>query len=348
MNFRKLLLPFSLLYGFATWLRNFFYDSGIFKSQKFSFPVIGVGNLNTGGTGKTPHVEYIIRLLKDNHAIAVLSRGYGRTSKGFLITKPGMDAHIIGDELYQYFLKFPEVIVAAGADRKHAINMLVSKYPGIDAIILDDAFQHRAVKAGLNILLTDYSDLFTNDFVLPAGNLREFKTGYIRAHIIIITKCPEGITEIEKNKIISKINPSSHQKILFSFLKYEALVSFSTQHPAIGMENLKDYEVLLVTGIANPSSAINFLKTKTAFLHSIAFSDHHFFTADDLRTVQIKFDAISSQKKIIVTTEKDFVRLKNNKSVNNLPYYYLPVKVDFESSDKKMFDEIIVSYAGKN
>lgn len=351
MNFRKLLLPFSLLYGLITWTRNLFYDTGFFRSVRFDIPVICVGNLNTGGTGKTPHVEYIIQLFKNSKVIATLSRGYGRASKGFIIAKPNMNSEILGDEPFQYFLKFPEIMVAVGENRINGVEKLLSKHPGINAVILDDAFQHRSVKAGLNILLTDYSDLFINDQLLPAGNLREPKSGYKRADIIIVTKCPSIITVGEKQELIKVLKPLSHQKILFSFFSYEILTSFFSGMDKIEISQLKDYEVLLVTGIANTRSIKSFLSQKAKKLNQFEFPDHHYYTDDDIKKVQRNFDNIAAQKKIIITTEKDFMRLNKEaikKKFPQLPFYYLPVNVDFDSGDKKIFEEKILNYVGKN
>jgi len=351
MNFRKLLLPLSYLYGAAASLRNFLYNTGILMSEKFAVPVICIGNLNAGGTGKTPHVEYIIRLLKDKFTIATLSRGYGRSSTGFLFAKPEMNAEMLGDEPLQYFLKYPEVIVSVSESRAGGIKRILSKHPGIEAILMDDALQHRSVKAGLNILITDYSDLFTDDTILPSGNLREPKSGYKRAGIIVVSKCPENLSQAEKEKIISKIKPLPGQQVLFSFLKYESPVSFHNGKEQINPAQLKEYEVLLITGIANPSPLSEYLKSKTGAFYPMTFRDHHMFTKSDLLSAQKIFNNIASSKKILVTTEKDFMRLRKEelkKIILQLPFYYLPVKVEFNETDKKLFDELILNYVGKN
>jgi tetraacyldisaccharide 4'-kinase len=357
MHLRKLLLPFSWLYGMVTGARNFFYDKGILSSRKFDVPVICVGNLSTGGTGKTPHVEYIVRLLSrgglseiNNSIVATLSRGYGRNSKGFLVAKPNMTSEILGDEPLQYALKFPESIVAVGENRVNAIEHLLSEFPGIDAVIMDDGFQHRSVKPGLSILLTDYSGLFTRDFLLPAGNLRENRNGFKRADLIIVTKCP-SLSEKEKQNIIHEIHVLPGQKVLFSYFRYGELVPFRDVYDKIDLLQLKEYHVLLLTGIANPKSLVAFLNDAVFELHPLKFPDHHTFSKSDLVTVRKKFDNIVAQKKIIVTTEKDFVRLhkENLKAViHGLPFYYLPVTAKFDAEDKKIFDEKILSYAGKN
>ncbi|HKR06061.1 MAG TPA: tetraacyldisaccharide 4'-kinase [Bacteroidia bacterium] len=350
MHIRKLLLPFSWLYGIVTGARNFFYDKGILASRQFEVPVICVGNLSTGGTGKTPHVEYIIQLLKNNFVLATLSRGYGRNTTGFVIAKPNMTSEILGDEPAQYALKFPDAIVAVGENRVDAIENLLSEFPGVDAIIMDDGFQHRSVKPGLSILLTDYSLLFSKDFLLPAGDLRENKNGYKRADLIVVTKCPL-LSETVKQNIISEISPLNEQQVLFSHLVYDALIPFKNENDEINIHQLKGYEVFLLTGIANPQSLIAFLKEKVSQLHLLKFQDHHDFTKKDLVTVRKKFDNIVAEKKIIITTEKDFTRLKKEnlkELVRGLPFYYVPVKVEFDGEDKKIFDKKILSYVGKN
>jgi tetraacyldisaccharide 4'-kinase len=350
MHLKKLLLPFSWLYGIITGTRNFFYDKRIFKSKQFDVPVICVGNLSTGGTGKTPHVEYLLRFLKDNFVVATLSRGYGRKSKGFIVAKPNMSCEILGDEPSQYALKFPEAIVSVGENRVHAINHLLSAFPGIDVIIMDDGFQHRAVKPGLSILLTEYTGLFTKDFLLPAGNLRESKNGYKRADLIVVTKCP-SLTENEKQNIVQEISPLSSQHVLFSHFSYGELIPFFPGNEKLNLSELNKYHILLLTGIANPQSMILFLKGKVAELQQLKFPDHHQYTKDDMEMVKKKFDNIVAEKKIIITTEKDFVRLNNKflkELIHGLPLYYLPVKVEFDANDKKLFDEKILNYVGKN
>jgi len=349
MHFRKFLLPVSWLYGMIMSMRNFFYDKRIFSSKEFEVPVICVGNLSVGGTGKTPHVEYIIQLLNDR-VIATLSRGYGRKSKGYLIAGPNMTSETIGDEPAQYALKFPHIIVAVGEERVHAIENLQSQFPGLDAIIMDDGFQHRSVKPGLSVLLTDYSLLFTKDFLLPAGNLREGRNGYKRADLIIVTKCP-ALSENEKQNIIPEISPVKTQKVLFSRMVYDALVPFRNENHGIDIQQLKEYDVFLLTGIANPKNLVEFLKQKSYHLYEIKFPDHHVFSKNDLQMVKRKFDNIVAQKKIIVTTFKDFTRLKKEnlqELIHDLPFYYLPVKVEFDEMDKKIFEEKILNYVGKN
>ena len=222
--FRKLLFPFSILYGLITGIRNFLYDHRIFKSYSFQIPIIAVGNLNVGGTGKTPQIEYLIRLLSDNYKVATLSRGYKRKSKGFILADQFSNSEILGDEPFQYFKKFPNIQVAVDADRKNGIEQLLSQTNKPDVILLDDAFQHRKVKSGLYILLTSYHDLFVDDYILPTGNLRESSNGARRANIIIVTKCPNAITDEDQNRIKIQLKLDNHQQLYFSNIDYDDFV----------------------------------------------------------------------------------------------------------------------------
>jgi len=273
---RKILKPLSVLYGEVTHLRNKAYDRNIIQVTAFDFPVIAVGNLNTGGTGKTPQVEYLIRLLKDNYRVAVLSRGYKRKSKGFIVAGKNTTAKQIGDEPMQYFLKFPEIIVAVDANRVNGIEQLRKLEPKPDVIILDDAFQHRSVKAGLNILLTTFDKPYSKDDVLPAGDLREKRSGAKRAEIIVLTKCPDQLTEKEQFEKAKELNPELHQTLFFSTITYdEKIVS---ENDSIKTDDLKDYNILLVTGIAKTEPLVKFMESKGSMIRHLKFSDHHQFT----------------------------------------------------------------------
>ena len=246
-SFRYLLLPISLLYGGVVWLRNRMFDYNIFRSSSFNFPIICIGNLAVGGTGKTPMVEYLIRLLKDQHAVATLSRGYKRKTKGFAIAGKGTTALEIGDEPMQFHQKFPEITVAVGEERLVAIPQLLHERPQTDVIILDDAFQHRSVRAGLNILLTDYKNLFTRDLMLPSGDLRDVRLSSQRAHIILVTKCKPGLLNKEKNEIIAEIGPSTGQVVYFTSIEYgRPYHLFNKKEISI----TEDMDTLLVCGIA--------------------------------------------------------------------------------------------------
>ena len=350
MKIRKLLLPFSWLYSFFTSVRNYFYDKGLLQSSEFNIPVICVGNLSTGGTGKTPHVEYIIELLKNNYRVATLSRGYGRKSKGFILAETSMSVELIGDEPLQFAIKYPDVKVAVGENRVEAIKQILAKFPEVQIILMDDGLQHRAIKPGLSVLLTDYSKLFTRDYLLPAGNLRESKSAYKRADIVIITKCPSMQIE-ERKKISQEISPLTKQKVLFSGLSYGDPVSFIDKIKQIKLEALKDYDVLLLAGIADPKNIRDFLKDKVKGLQACIYPDHYLYTKTDLKQIAEKFNNIAANQKIILTTEKDFMRLKRKEIAQlteKLPFYYIPLKVEFDESDKKIMDTKILSYVGKN
>lgn len=347
-----ILLPFSVLYGFITFLRNKFYDWGLFKSESFDTPIICVGNINTGGTGKSPAVEYLIRLLqKQNKYISTLSRGYGRETKGFIMAGNSATASAIGDEPLQFFRKFQNISVAVCEDRVKGIHLLLEKQPAPEVILLDDAFQHRRVKPGLNILLTDYNNLYSRDWVLPAGRLREFRCGAKRADIIIVTKTPENISDTEKTKITNSLKPEPTQCVLFSFIRYKEPLPFFENSLQKKLHSLRDYELVLFSGIADPKPLIAHLKPVCKKLHTLRFSDHHSYSSKDIITISEKFRNIVSENKIILTTEKDFSRLIHQDICNELsdfPVYYLPVEMDFYETDKKTFELKIVNYVEKN
>ncbi len=329
---RKILLPFSLLYWGITRVRNIFYNNGTLKSWSFPLPVIAVGNLSTGGTGKTPQTEYLIRLLKDNYRVAVLSRGYKRKTQGYILADADATAHTLGDEPYQFHKKFPGILVAVDANRKNGIENLMKLSP--DVILLDDAYQHRRVKAGFYILLTAYGDLYPDDFVLPAGNLREGRSGAKRANIIIITKCPPNLTEAEQENIIKKLKPAKHQQVYFTFIEYDTEIYNSSQ--AISINEVKNQEKLLLAGIAKPQPFFKYLRQENDICKS--YPDHHDFTEKDIEDI-LKL----SESRIIITTEKDYVRLAGRLPDNRL--YYLPIKSSF-IKDGNNFNQTILNYVG--
>ena len=329
---RKLLFPFAILYGFITSLRNYLYDKGILKSYSFDIPVIAVGNLSVGGTGKTPQIEYLIRLLSPNYKVATLSRGYKRKSEGFILADAATTAEILGDEPFQYFKKFPDIQVAVDADRKNGIEQLLNQKSRPEIILLDDAFQHRKVKAGFYILLTAYEDLFCDDFMLPTGNLRESRNGAKRANLIIVTKCPLDITELEQQNIKNKL--AVDLPIYFSSIDYDDKVYNDTE--SLAVSDLKLTPKMLLAGIAKPKPFFDYLQTDKDEV--MTFSDHHHFSESDI--LNIKSQAID---KIIVTTEKDFVRL--NAKILRKQLFYLPIKSKFLSNHES-FDAIIFNYVG--
>lgn len=341
-SFRILLLPFALLYAMIIAVRNWMYDKNVLKSDSFAFPLICVGNLAAGGTGKSPMVEYLICLLKDKFNVATLSRGYKRKTKGYALADRSSTALEIGDEPMQFYLKFPEVSVAVGEERLVAIPQLLHDRPGTDVIILDDAFQHRSVKAGLNILLTECRNLFTRDFYLPTGDLRDLKSQYKRADIIVVTKCDPAISINEKEKITAEMRLLPKQSIYFAAFKYGELYHILNKRR---FELTEDTQVLLVTGIANPQPLKEWIEANSHSYHLLQYSDHHIFNIDDLKEIRKKFTSINTDNKIILTTEKDAVRLvKFNSAVNNLPLYVLPVQHSFLFNEKQQFDEQVVDF----
>ena len=318
------------VYYVVTWMRNKIYDIGFKKSISFDFPVICVGNLSVGGTGKTPMIEYLIELFKDEYKVATLGRGYKRKTKGFQLANENATAETLGDEPFQFYSKYKnDIQVAVDADRVHGIKTLKSLNIPPDIILLDDAFQHRSVKAGFNLLLTTYGDIYVNDFVLPAGNLRESKKGAKRADIIVVTKCPNDLSNIERENIISQIKPLKHQSVFFSSIKYaDSVKSFDKIKKIDSMDSFT-----LVTGIANAKPLVDYLKEKNLNFEHLNFSDHYNFTQNDIDKL--------SKKEVIITTEKDFMKLQNFESLID-KLYYLPIQVNMNDSNK--FNTLIKEY----
>lgn len=341
-SFRILLLPFALVYWLAIAVRNWLFDKKIFRSTSFGLPLICVGNLAVGGTGKSPMVEYIVWLLKGRFRVATLSRGYKRKTKGYALAHKNSTALEIGDEPMQFHLKFPDVPVAVGEERIVAIPQLLHDKPDTEVIILDDAFQHRSIKAGLNILLTDYNNLFTRDFYLPTGDLRDLKSGYKRAEIIVVTKCNPAIEETEKQQIISEINPLPAQRIFFTAIEYGQAYHLISRE---GIDIKAHTDVLLVSGIANPRPLEKILEKYTHDYQLMQYSDHHIFTIDDLKDIRKKFGEMESENKIILTTEKDAVRLmKFRTQLTELPLYVIPVRHHFLFNEGEAFDQAITQF----
>ena len=318
MNFiRIILFPVVPIYYLITWLRNWLYDIGIKSSQSYNFPVICVGNLSTGGTGKTPMIEYLIRLLKGQKSLATLSRGYKRKTNGFVLADDKANVDTIGDEPFQFYRKFDDIIVAVDADRQNGIATLRNIKPQPEVILLDDAFQHRKVKAGFNIMLTAYNNLYFKDWVLPTGNLREPRSGVKRADVIVVTKCDKDISEAEKQEISSKIKLTTQQKLFFSYVNYATKVISETQE--LDLDDLPEFT--LVTGIANAKPLVDFLNEKGLKFNHLEYSDHYNFKDSDIETISLNT--------LIVTTEKDFVRLSDNKKLKS-KLYYLPIQIKID------------------
>lgn len=341
-SFRVLLLPFALLYGLVIIIRNWLYNKKYLHSSEFGFPLICVGNLVVGGTGKSPMVEYLIDLLNKRYQVATLSRGYKRKTKGYALADESTTALEIGDEPMQFHKKFPNIAVAVGEARIEAIPQLLHDKPGTELIILDDAFQHRAVKAGFNILLTEYNDIFSHDFFLPTGDLRDARSSYKRADIIVVTKCPAFLGEVERTAIIKDIKPLPHQKVFFTSIEYGRPYHISSE---MQRDITGEDEVLLVCGIANPKPLKQYLSECAYTYYQQDYSDHHIFSIDDLAEIEKKFGDINSEHKLILTTEKDAVRLEKFKDkLQHLPLYVLPIRHGFLFNEGNAFDEAIIHF----
>ena len=333
MNFlRKILFPLAFLYWLITFIRNWLYVKGIFKSSSFNIPIIAVGNLSVGGTGKTPQIEYLIRLLSENYKVAVLSRGYKRTTEGFILADEKATASSIGDEPFQFYSKFPNIQVAVDANRKYGIENLLQLSNKPDVILLDDAFQHRKVKAGFYILLTSYDDLFCDDYILPFGNLREPSSGKKRADMIIVTKCPNDLSELAQQKIREKLKVK--QPVFFTTIQYDDYV-FGNESKLLVSEIQSETKVL-VAGIAKPKLFFDFLKNETD--EALVFQDHHHFSKQDCEQILAKANG-----RKIITTEKDFVRLNGLLPKEQL--FYLSIKSTFLN---KNIDKTIEDYVGQS
>ena len=340
--FRQLLFPFAIIYGIITFLRNFLYDKGILKSYSFDIPILAVGNLSVGGTGKTPQIEYLIRLLSSKYKIATLSLGYKRKSTGFILANTTSNALLLGDEPFQMHQKFPQIQVAVDSDRKNGIEQLLNQIDTRgkaerseakpEIILLDDAFQHRKVKAGFYILLTSYDDLFFKDFMLPTGNLREYKSGAKRADMIIVTKCPKNLSELAQQVVKDTIGMDV--PLFFTYIDYDDTVY--SEDKSLAVKDLESIDKLLLAGIAKPEPFFAYLQNKNDIV--MKFSDHHHFSENEILEIKKK-----ANNKPIITTEKDFVRLKG--SILKEQLYYLPIKSSFISGSE-IFNKTILDYVG--
>lgn len=341
---KPLLIPFSLLYGLIIWLRNKVYDTGIYAGIEFSIPVISVGNLSTGGTGKTPHIEYLVQLLQYEYKIATLSRGYKRKTRGFRLADKEANAAIIGDEPMQFHHKFPELIVSVAEERMTAIPELMRRHPEIEVILLDDAYQHRSVKPGLNILITDYNKPFYKDFILPFGSLRESRSTYKRADIIIVSKCPEQLPAEARMEIENQIRPYPYQKVFFSTVRYDDCTDYFLKTPTSITPNTN---IVLISGIAKPAPLLAYLKGLASDVHLLNYPDHHYFSHYDLREIKETVDTWKVNNKVIATTEKDAVRLdlhREKLSEWGIKIIVIPIKIAFLSNNKETFDRLVLNY----
>lgn len=339
---RLLLFPFSVLVWMYLRIRNFLYNKNFFRSTYFNLPVICVGNLSLGGTGKSPMVEYLLHLLHEKFPVATLSRGYKRKTRGYLLAGASSTALDIGDEPMQFHLKFPDVAIAVGEERVLAIPQLLHDRPQTKAIILDDAFQHRAIKAGLNILLTDYNNPYWFDFYLPTGELRDNKRSAHRAHLIVVTKCPPNLSTEQKEKCLKLIKPQAHQQVFFTCIEYGTpyhIIHKTEKALHTGLE------ALLVCGIANPVPLKTYIEEHTAAYFEKNFSDHHIFSIDDWKEVRQRFEKLEGSGNMILTTEKDAVRLvKFGSLLNEEPLYVLPIKTRFLFDEALRFNQKITRF----
>jgi tetraacyldisaccharide 4'-kinase len=343
--FRLLLMPFAWLYGFIIWLRNVFYENGWLRSIQFELPVIAIGNLSVGGTGKTPHIEYLIKLLGNQYKVTVLSRGYKRKTKGYRVALPADDATLLGDEPLLIKRKYPLVDVCVAENRMLAIPQLLGDLPQTQLILMDDAFQHRSVKPSLSILLTTYNNPYFNDYMLPAGRLREFPASAKRADFIIVTKAPAAVTKTERADFIKQLKPLKHQKVLFSGLHYGN--PYNLMNPAERMVLNNSVDVYLFCGIASTQEIESYVKEKSRNSWLRDFPDHHYFDRYDLENILTAYESIESDNKIMLTTEKDAARLIEHREwfiQKKLSIFALPVEVQFIAEDKQVFDAEILNY----
>ena len=342
-----LLLPIAFFHHIILIIRHKLYDWHILKSKGHDMPVICVGNLALGGTGKTPHIEYLIDLLSEQYRVCVVSRGYGRKTKGFQLANIDCAAETVGDEPMQYVSKFKEALVAVDENRNRAIELMNTMDRPPELYLLDDAFQHRSTRAGLNILLTAYGKLYTDDFLVPSGTLRDVRSAAKRADIIVVTKTPDQLMDSEKAEIHKKLKPLSQQSVYFSSLVYEPFQAIS--QPASLMAPDEADAVLLFCGIARPKPLVEELKRRYRQVELMAFSDHHPYSNSDVAAILKRFQRMEGTKKIIVTTEKDFARFINSTYLcqfDSVPLFVAPISVKIDNEEK--FNKEILSYVQKN
>ena len=339
---RILLSPIALLYGIGVSIRNVLYDAKILRATSFSIPVISVGNLSIGGAGKTPHIEYLVRLLGPYIHVATLSRGYKRKTQGFRFVRPAANVLDVGDEPLQFARKFPDIVVAVSESRTIGIPMIVKHHPEVQTILLDDAFQHRSVRPYINILLTQHEMPFTEDYLLPAGRLREWRSAYDRAEIIIVTKCPEDLTKDQAEALRKSLKPYAHQQVFFSKYRYGNPYSFYFPDRQVVLQ--PGLDILLISAIANTQYLEQYLTKFSPQLTKLEYEDHHVFTEQDISEMISTFQRRSGQSKCIITTEKDAMRLDLHKKKLyelQIPIFILPIHVEFLFDQQAAFDELI-------
>lgn len=342
---KLLLAPFSLLYGVGVSVRDMLYRNGVLKGVEFNVPVISVGNLSVGGAGKTPHIEYLIRLLKEYLEVATLSRGYSRKTKGFLTVQAGMTAEQAGDEPLQFKRKFPDIHVTVAESRTFGIPQIMMDRPSTQVVLLDDAFQHRSIKPGLNILLTEFDRPFTRDYLLPSGRLREWRSAYRRADIIVVSKCPLQVTEAERQALTDEIDPLPHQQLFFSY--YDYFQPYYILDSRYRLHLREDMDVLLICAIAGTDYLVRYLEERVNTVTVLEYEDHHYFTRHDVAHLQSTYERLESDKKVVITTEKDAMRLELHQAFlkeQRLPLFVLPVQVRFHFGEGGDFDEQIKDF----
>ena len=343
---RKISLPFALIYWLIIVFRNKLYDWQLFHSRSFKIPTISVGNINVGGTGKSPTVEYLIRLLKSDFKLSTLSRGYGRKTSGYIEASALSSPEEIGDEPTQFKQKFNDITVVVDENRSNALEKLEHDY---DLVILDDAFQHRKVNVGLQILLFDYNKVFLNDWMLPFGNLREPISGLDRADIILITKTPKIFSPMERRRVESHLPNPKNIPIVFSYLKYGELKPLHNNYPKRELSSCdKKTQVLLITGIADATLLINYLESfKLKISMHFKYIDHYNYQIADVNKWIEEYSSMNTDNKIVITTEKDAMRLLHPKfenKIDELPIYYLPIDAEIHEKDKAWFDNKVIDY----
>ncbi len=340
-----LLAPFSILYGLIIGARNVLYESGLLKSSSFDIPVIGVGNISMGGSGKTPHVEYLINALKPYINVGVLSRGYLRKTSGYMEIEPGHTVDDSGDESLQYKLKYPDVVVSVSERRALGIPLMIADHPDLQTVILDDAFQHRAVTPALNVLLTDYKYPYTSDHLLPSGRLREGRSASSRADIIIVSKCPSDISEKEREEWRKKLVTNDKVKVYFSYYEYGTPYFMYDTKKKLTLD--MDTEAILLSGIAKPIYLEEYVSSKVGFVNIHSYDDHHNFKPHEVSLIHRALLELKGDKKVVITTEKDSTRLDKHRSFlqeNNIPIYILPIRVKFIEEKGQSFDTFVKEF----
>jgi tetraacyldisaccharide 4'-kinase len=341
-SFRLFLFPLAIVYGGVLALRNWLYQKKVIGAVTFNLPIICVGNLSVGGTGKSPMVDFLVGFLKSTYPLATLSRGYKRRTSGYVLATEQTTAIEIGDEPMQFHLSHPDIAVSVGEKRIEAIPQLLFDKPETKLVILDDAFQHREIVAGFNIILTDYANLYTRDFYLPTGDLRDEKKSASRADVIVVTKCPASLTQQQRYEIMQELNPLPHQSIFFTTIQYETPYHIITKEER---SLSKHHEVLLVCGIANPQPLTDYIHEATKTYDALFYSDHHIYTLENLTEIEERLQHIKDDHKMIVTTEKDAVRLiKFKDKVATLPLFVLPIAVQFLFGQEEEFKALVTNY----